>query len=495
MLRLRRADVERKTACESKARAGLPVAPESLLDQSDRNEPSYRAARERRAGPPLLSSWHVVHRISLHTNCAVKSNHAATPHLGPDSNWAGNVIFGAARVHKPKSVDSLRQLVHGSRQIRALGCGHSFSGIADTTGDLVLLTGLPKALIIDPTRNTVTVASCMSYTELVEQLSRAGFALSNMASIPDISIAGACATGTHGSGDDQRVLAASLAAITLVVADGDLVELRRDLDRDTFRGSLVALGALGIVTQLTLDIEPAYEMSQRVHLSVPLEELRDRTDDVFSAGYSVSAFTDWCSGEASVWVKQRVDRPVSQWTVGRQAQQSVHPVPGMSPQLCTEQLGIVGSWHERLAHFRPKSALKAGNELQSEVFLPRNVAQRAITELREIGDLLAPVLLVSEIRTVRSDDLWLSPAYARDSLTFHFTWADDEPAVLSAVAAVEDRLAPLDPRPHWGKLTTLNPRELIASYERAPDFERLMVDCDPTFKFRNDFVDGLFPIR
>ncbi len=410
------------------------------------------------------------------------------------TNWAGNVIFGAAQVHKPESVDSLRRIVHGGKQMRALGRGHSFSGIADTTGDSVLLDNLPKTLTIDPTNSTVTVASGMSYTDLAEALSRAGFALSNMASIPDISIAGACATGTHGSGDAQRVLADSVAAMKLVLADGDLLELRRDLDRDNFRGSVVALGALGIVTHLTLDIEPAYEMSQQVHLGVPLDEIEDGLDDLFSAGYSVSAFTDWCSGEASVWLKRRVDQRALTWSAGRHAQHTVHPVPGMSPDLCTEQLGVVGPWHERLAHFRPKPSPGAGNELQSEVFLPRHVAREAISALREIGSLIAPELLISEMRTVCSDDLWLSPAYGRDSVTFHFTWTANESAALSALAAIEEQLLPLDPRPHWGKLTTMSPREVITSYERAPDFERLMVEYDPTFKFRNDFVNGLFPI-
>ena len=208
---------------------------------------------------------------------------------------------------------------------------------------------------------------------------------------------------------------------------------------------MVALGALGIVTQLTLDIEPAYEMSQRVYLGVPLDEIYDRLDDVFSAGYSVSVFTDWCSGEVSVWVKQRADQPVSKWTAGRQAQHRVHPVPGMSPELCTEQLGVVGPWHERLIHFRPKPTLEAGNELQSEVLLPRHVAQRAITALHEIGGLLAPALLVSEIRTLRADDLWLSPAYGRDSIAFHFTWTANESAVLPVVAAIEKRLHAVRP--------------------------------------------------
>jgi xylitol oxidase len=163
--------------------------------------------------------------------------------------------------------------------------------------------------------------------------------------------------------------------------------------------------------------------------------------------------------------------------------------------LCTEQLGVVGPWLERLPHFLPGATLEAGRELQSEVFLPRDVAEQAIRSLREIGDLLAPALLISEMRTVRADDLWLSPAYGRDSLAIHFTWARDESAVRLAVAAIEGRLLPLGPLPHWGKITTMHPRTMIASYERAGDFERLMLELDPTFKFRNGFVNSLFPLR
>jgi xylitol oxidase len=416
-------------------------------------------------------------------------------HPAARTNWAGNVLFRAARVHAPGSIDDLRRIVSRSRQIRALGCGHSFSTIADTTGDLVHLEALPQTINLDSVNSTVTVSSAVTYTDLSKALHRAGFALANMASIPDISIAGACTTGTHGSGDDQCVLAASVAAIQLVGSDGDLVELGRDSDRDSFRGSVVSLGALGIVTQLTLDIEPTYNMTQRVYLDVPLYEIQDRIDDVFSAGYSVSVFTNWHSSQASVWVKRRVDQPLSSWTALRQAHHAVHPVPRMSPDLCTQQLGAVGPWHERLPHFRPKQALGAGNELQSEVFLPRLAAREAIAWLREMGSIFMPALLISEMRTVRSDDLWLSPAYGRDSVAFHFTWTDDQSAVLPALAAIEERLMPLDPRPHWSKLSTMAPREVIASYERARAFEQLIVDGDPTLKFRNGFVNGLFPTR
>jgi alditol oxidase len=416
-------------------------------------------------------------------------------HSVPTTNWAGNVSFGAARVHQPESIDSLRRIVGGSIRVRALGRGHSFSRIVATTDDLVLLNGLPEALSIDSTNSTATVASHMNYTELVVELQRAGYALANIASIPEISIAGACATGTHGSGDDQRVLAASVAALQLVNSDGDLVEIRRDAGDRNFCGSVVTLGALGIMTRITLDIEPTYDMSQTVYVDIPLDEIHDRLDDVFAAGRSVSVFTDWHSGQARVWVKRRVDQPGRTWTAPTRARHRLHPVPGVSPDLCTEQLGVVGRWHERLAHFRPEATAEAGHELQSEVFVPRALARPAMAALRQIASFFAPLLLVSEIRTVRADDLWLSPAYGRDSVAFHFTWNHEESAVLSAVDAIEKQLMPVDPRPHWGKITAMAPRKVIASYERAPDFERLMSVYDPTFKFRNDFVNGLFPVR
>jgi xylitol oxidase len=411
----------------------------------------------------------------------------------PGSNWAGNVIFSASQVHQPASIESLRRLVAGSRRLRALGRAHSFSQIVDGPQDLVLLDRLPRKLRVDSALSTVTVAAALTYTEVAEELHRAGFALANTASIPDISIAGACATGTHGSGDDQRVLAASVTAVQLVASDGSLVDLQRDIDRDHFPGSVVALGALGIVTQLTLEIEPTYQMSQQVHLGIPLQLLEDRFDDVFGAGYSVSLFTNWHSGEGNLWVKRRTDQLALSWTGGTPAQRRVHPVPGMSPELCTEQLGTVGPWHERLPHFRPKMGLESGNELQSEVFVPRTAAKQAIRALREIGDLIAPALLVSEIRTVHADDLWLSPASGRESAAFHVTWTADESVVLPAIASIEERLMTLDVRPHWAKLTAMDPGQIVSSYERARDFERLMTEYDPTFKFRNDFVDALFP--
>ncbi|MFB4311569.1 FAD-binding protein [Actinomadura sp. GTD37] len=407
------------------------------------------------------------------------------------TNWAGNVVYGAVRTHRPESVDELRRLVAGCRRVRALGSGHSFSLVADTAGDLVRLDGLPPAVEIDAERSTATVAAGMRYADVAAELHRHGYALPNMASLPHISVAGSCATGTHGSGDGLRCLSASVAALELVGPDGDLRVLRRG--DDGFPGAVVALGALGVATRLTLDVEPAFEVAQSVRTGVPLDDVAARFDEVFGAAYSVSAFTGWRGGEAAVWLKCRTDRPAPAWGGGRAAPGPAHPVPGMDPAACTVQLGRPGPWHERLPHFRPELTPSAGRELQSEWFLPRAAAAEAIAAVRSLAGLVAPVLHISEIRTVRGDDLWLSPAHGRDSVTLHFTWHDDPAGVLPVVAALQDRLGPLGARPHWGKVGAAPAREIIAGYERAPDFARLARELDPAGKFRNPFVDALFP--
>ncbi|WP_174546450.1 FAD-binding protein [Nocardiopsis dassonvillei] len=408
------------------------------------------------------------------------------------TNWAGNVTFGSPRVHRPRTLDELRRVVRDSPRIRALGSGHSFNLVADSDADLVRLDGLPAETEIDPERRTVTVTAGTRYAELVTALHGRGFALANLASLPHISVAGSCATGTHGSGDGQRCLSAAVRAVQLLGPDGDLGWLSRDADPEVLPGAVVALGALGVVTRLSLEIEPAFTMTQRVRVGVALDEVADHVDDVFGAAYSVSLFTDWL-GEGSVWLKQRTDRPGGAWRGGRPASGPVHPVPGMPPEPSTEQMGAVGPWHERLPHFRPELEPSAGRELQSEFYVPREAAGAAFAALRGIGHLLAPALYVAEVRTVRADDLWLSPAHGRDCVTFHFTWLPDPRAVAPVLAAVEERLLPLGARPHWGKLTAMDPADITARYERAADFERLARALDPGGKFRNAFTDALFP--
>jgi alditol oxidase len=419
------------------------------------------------------------------------------PKPGPSAqNWAGNTVFRARRVLSPRSVEELQYLVGSASRIRALGSGHSFNRVADTEGDLVRLDGLPPLIDVDEAGSTVTVGAGMRYGEVTAALHESGLALANLASLPHISVAGCCATATHGSGDSERCLAAAVAAMEVVGPDGELTRFSRRDDPRRFPGAVVALGALGIVTSLTLDVEPSFEVSQHVYTGVPLTEVADRFDEIFGCAYSVSAFTDYRSGTARVWIKHRTterDGGVSRtgWRGKTPADVAHHPIPGIPPTHCTEQLGVPGPWYERLPHFRPGFTPSNGEELQSELLLPRDAAPEALAALRGLGDRIAPVLQISEVRTVAADDLWLSPAYERDCVGFHFTWVKDPEAVLPVVADVEERLLPLGARPHWGKLTAVEPARIASLYERTADFRELVRERDPGRVFANEFVDQL----
>jgi xylitol oxidase len=415
------------------------------------------------------------------------------------TNWAGNVTFSATKIHRPASVAELQRLVAASACVRALGTGHSFSRIADTPGDLVSAARLPKIMTVDAERATVTVSAGVRYGELAPHLHAAGYALRSLASLPHISVAGACATGTHGSGNSNGNLATAVCAMELITADGDAVTMSRKADGDRFRGAVVGLGALGIVTSLSLDIVPAFGIRQYVYENLPYEQLYEHLTDIFASAYSVSLFTDWRGSRIrQVWLKQRVGEhdpptPGTRWYGALPADGPRHPVPGLPAANSTQQLGVPGPWHERLPHFRLDFTPSAGDELQSEYLLPRRLAADALRAVASIGDRVAPALRISEIRTVAADGLWLSPSYRQDSVAIHFTWINDVPAVLPVLATVEDRLAPFGARPHWGKLFTTSPAVVSRLYDRLPDFQRLLRSHDPDGKFRNKFVDAYIP--
>jgi xylitol oxidase len=412
-------------------------------------------------------------------------------------NWAKNITFSAHRAHHPTSVVELRRVVAGAEHIRALGSGHSFNTIADSAGDLVSLAALPPLMTIDTERSTVTVAAGLRYGEVASYLNAHGYALHNMGSLPHISVAGACATGTHGSGPKNGNLATAVRGLDLVTATGDLISL--DADSDGFLGSVVALGMLGIVTSVTLDIVPAFDVEQYVYEDLPLPQLYEHFDEIVNAAYSVSLFTTWRESRIEqVWVKRRIDEPANTkpgWMGLRAAEVDLHPVPGIDAASTTQQLGVPGPWHERLPHFRLGFTPSSGDELQTEYFVARESAAAALDAVDAIRHQFSPLLQVCELRTIAADQLWLSPSYGRDSFAIHFTWIKDIDAVTPAVAGLEQQLAPYDARPHWGKVYTTAPETIARLYERLPAFAALAHGYDPTGKFRNEFVDRYIPKR
>ncbi|MET7421649.1 FAD-binding protein [Dactylosporangium sp. NPDC005555] len=398
------------------------------------------------------------------------------------TNWAGNLTFGAARVHRPGSVDQVREVVAGAERVRVLGSGHSFNDIADTPADLVSVAGLAVEPRIDVEAGTVTVAGGVRYGELATFLDAEGFALHNLGSLPHISVAGAVATGTHGSGVASGNLATAVAGIELVTADGDLVRIGRG-DAD-FPGSVVSLGALGVVVGVTLDVRPSYTIRQHIFERLPRTVLDERWDEIAAAGYSVSLFTGWAGDTVDqLWLKL-ADGEEPDGFGAVPARRQMHPIAAMSPVSCTEQGGVPGPWHRRLPHFKLEFTPSNGEELQTEFFVARQDAVEAFAAVERVRHLVTPVLQISEIRVVAADDLWLSPHYGRDSVALHFTWIRDEARVAPVVAALESALAHLAPRPHWGKVF-----HHAARPERLADFLALRDRLDPSRKFGNAFVE------
>jgi xylitol oxidase len=406
------------------------------------------------------------------------------------TNWAGNITFSAKELHRPYSVGAISALVAGSAKVRVLGSGHSFNAIAEPGPEGVLLSiaGLPPVIDVDRAARTVRVSGGVRYAELARMVDAHGLALPNMASLPHISVAGSVATGTHGSGIGNGPLAAAVREVDLVTADGSVVTVRRDEPR--FHGAVTSLGALGVVTALTLDLEPAYDVEQRVRTELPLDGLDAAAfETVMASAYSVSLFTDWrAPGFRQVWLKRRTDQPQADFPWAAPATEKMHPVPGMPAVNCTEQFGVPGPWHHRLPHFRAEFTPSSGAELQSEYLLPRAYAIEALRAVDGIRTTVAPVLQTCEVRTVAADDQWLSPSYGRDSVALHFTWIEDAAAVAPVVRRLEAALDAFGARPHWGKVFTVPAAVLRERYPRLGDFAALARDLDPGRKFTNGFV-------
>ncbi len=413
--------------------------------------------------------------------------------MSSERNWAENLTYGAARIARPESVGALRKMLARGGSVRALGTRHCFNDIADTDGTLVSLERLPHDVEIDG--DVARISGGARYGDIALDLHTSGRALANLASLPHISVAGAVATGTHGSGDRTPSLAAAVRALTFATASGDLVTLRRG-DAD-FAGAVVHLGSLGIVTELELETEPAYDVAQTVFDAPRWDRILEDVDGVTSLGDSVSIFTTWREPDHAdqLWVKTRAGREIDLARVAalgaRAADGPRHPIPGVAPDACGAQGGISGPWYEQLPHFRLDFTPSVGAELQSEYLLPRADAAAAIEAVRGIADRISPHLHICEIRTIAADDLWLSPSNGRDSVGLHFTWHHDEPAVREILPILEAALDPFDARPHWGKLFTMDPARIRALYPQWDDFRDLRKRIDPSGRFQNAYTRRL----
>lgn len=410
-------------------------------------------------------------------------------------NWAGSMTYSAPNFFRPKTVQEVQEVVKKCNTLKVLGSACTFSMISDNSENQISLQEMNKVVSLDKINHTVTVEGGMRYGDLCEYLHSNGYALHNLASLPHISIAGACATASHGSGVKNGSLPTAVAAIEFVDAAGDVINISKEKNGDDFYGAVVALGGMGVITKTTLNLLPTFDMQQVVYENLPMESLKKHFMDIVSAGYSVSLFTDWRNKNVSqVWIKHKVGKegpktfPLELYGA-KLATRQRHPVDDVYAPNCTDQLGVPAPWWQRTAHFKMEFRPSVGAELQSEHFVPIEHAYEAIMALESIHDKTSPHLFISEIRTVKADDFWMSPCYKRDSIGIHYTWKQEIEAVQPLITLIEEKLAPFRPRPHLGKLFNMSPAKLQANYEKLPEFKKLLKKYDPQGKFRRGFIE------
>lgn len=408
-------------------------------------------------------------------------------------NWAGNYTYKAENLHEPTTTSEVQALVKKLDKQKALGSTHCFNNIADSPKNQISTKKLNQIVDLDKESKTITVQSGMRYGDFAEQLHREGFALHNLASLPHITAAGACATATHGSGVENGNLATAVVSVELITPQGEKVTI--DRRHPDFNAVVVGLGAFGIITEITLQLEGAYNVRQDVFLDLPLDSLVENFDTIMSAGYSVSLFTNWMDKNVSeVWVKRRTDTDITDlgddFYGAKAANENIHPIVSLSAVNCTEQMGVEGPWYDRLPHFKMGFTPSAGEELQSEFFVPYDQAVEAILEIEKMRELINPELMITEIRTIAADEFFMSPCYQQKSVAIHFTWKQHTSEVMAIIPQIEAALEPFNVRPHWGKLFTLNAQEFQQRYPRFQEFVTLAKRYDPEGKYRNSFLNS-----
>ncbi|RYY30299.1 MAG: FAD-binding protein [Chitinophagaceae bacterium] len=409
-------------------------------------------------------------------------------------NWAGNLTYSTKRIRYVKNVNELQQFVKSQKRFKVLGTRHCFNQIADSKDQFVSVAKLDKVIALDASALTVTIGAGMKYGDLAPYLEEKGYALHNLASLPHISVAGAITTATHGSGVNNGNLATGVAALEIVTADGSLLQLSRKKDAEKFNAAVVGLGAIGVITKITLDIRPTFTVRQYVYQDMPFSSLKENFDTVLSSSYSVSLFTDWQNEKVNeVWIKAiAADKAdfanMKDFYGGFAAKKNLHPIVEISAENCTEQMGVPGPWFDRLPHFKMGFTPSSGVELQSEYFIPREHGYKAFMVVAAMGKEIGPHLLISEIRTIKADDFWMSPCYKRDCVAIHFTWKQDWPAVSKLLPKIEAALSAFDMRPHWGKLFAMDAATLRSRHPQINKFKEFVAAYDSEGKFRNEFL-------
>ncbi|MFE9202693.1 D-arabinono-1,4-lactone oxidase [Micromonospora sp. NPDC007230] len=422
------------------------------------------------------------------------------------SNWAGNQRSTATLVARPRTVDevaaAIRAAADAGRTIRTVGSGHSFTGTALTDGHRLELTELDTGVTVDTTRRLVTVPAGMTLHTLNDLLAAHGLALPNLGDIDAQTVAGALATGTHGTGAKLGCLSTFVTGLTLVTGTGKVLRCSADEHRDVFAAARVGLGAVGVLVEVTLRCVDAFVL--RAHerpaaLSAVLADLPGLVEQHDHVEFY------WFPYTARVQVKtnDRVpadDRPLPRWrgwlddeflanTVFAGACRLGRAVPGLAPGISAVSARALTERTYTGRSDRVFCTPRRVRFVEMEYALPRAVLPAALDALRRIVDNLPfKVLFPVEVRFTAADDIWLSHGYGRDSayLAIHqYVGMPFEPYF----RAFEEVATELGGRPHWGKLHYRDGASLAPAYPRFADFLAVRDRLDPDRRFANPYLN------
>ena len=423
------------------------------------------------------------------------------------TNWARTETAtptAAAPRTPEEAADVITTAAANGRTVRPAGSGHSFTGIGSPgSGVLLDLRHWTGIVSTDLDRKQVTVRAGTPLHQLNAELDQLGLAMTNLGDIDRQTLAGAISTGTHGTGARFGGLASQVVALELLLADGSLVRCSREENPDLFDAARVGLGALGVLTTITLQCEPAFHLAAEEH-PAGLDEVLARFDELAETNDHFEFY--WFPHSRKALVKRNNRLPADEppqplgplrhlveyevaenllfgaiCRIGREFPRLVPPLN----RLCAT------AWSKRSYSDRSHRVFTTARRVllvESEYAVPRDAVHHVIAELREaVGRLEHPVMFPVEVRVAAADDAWLSTAYQRPTAYIAIHQYTGMP-YRHWFSTFEDVVAEVGGRPHWGKMHRLDAPDLRELYPKFDDFRKLRAELDPAGVFRNAYL-------
>ncbi len=427
------------------------------------------------------------------------------------SNWSGSVQCTPRQVITPHTIDELTRLIgtYGrvGRQVRVVGAGHSFTPLVQTDDVLLSLEHMQGIEAIDREAGTVTVLGGTQLKLLGSELFKAGLAQENLGDIDAQSIAGAISTGTHGTGLQFGTLSTQVVGLTLVTANGELLECSPEHNPEIFKAAQVALGTLGVIAKVKLRVVPARQMQykgQRQPLAHCLNNLEHYRQENTHFEFYWFPYTEWVQtkfmnetaspvskGNLWSWFNQVVLENGVYWLIS----EACRLIPAFCKSASRISAQSIASVEETNYSHRLFATLRVVRFQEMEYNVPAEHMQDVVREIQAcINREQFAVHFPIECRFVQADDIWLSPAYQRASAYIAVHMYRGMP-YRSYFTAIEEIFKRYQGRPHWGKMHTRTASELAELYPRWHDFQRVRAQLDPQGIFLNSYLRALFNVE